>query len=44
MALEGKYAVNDVEKYEIDGEALTDFKDYKLEVAEDGKWLRFIFL
>jgi len=37
MALEGKYAVNDAEKYEIDGTALTDFKDYKLEVAEDGE-------
>jgi hypothetical protein len=37
MALEGKYAVNDDEKYVINGKALTEYDDYEIEVVEDGK-------
>jgi hypothetical protein len=36
MATEGKYAINDDEKYKIDGTDLKDYKDYELVVAEDG--------
>ena len=37
MALEGKYAVNDAEKYQIDGKALKDYKDYEIKAVDDGK-------
>ena len=37
MALDGKYAVNDDEKYVINGKALTEYDDYEIEVVEDGK-------
>jgi hypothetical protein len=37
MALEGKYAVNDDEKYRINDKALEEYKDYEIEVAEDGE-------
>ena len=37
MALDGKYAVNDDEKYVINDKALTEYDDYEIEVVEDGK-------
>lgn len=37
MALEGKYAVDDVEKYVINNKALDDYKDYELDVIDDGE-------
>lgn len=37
MAVEGKYAVNDDEKYVIDNKALTEYKNYEIEVVDDGK-------
>jgi hypothetical protein len=36
MATEGKYAINDDEKYKIGDKYLKDYKDYELVVAEDG--------
>ena len=37
MATEGKYSVNDLEKYFISGAALADVDDVKIKVVDDGK-------